>query len=170
MSAAITIRPATIADASQIAAIYAHHVLHGTATFDSEPPSEEFWQAKLADFLSRGWPFVVAADGDAILGYAYASQFRDRPAYRFSCEDSIYVRADVLGRGVGSTLLTALVDAAGQAGFTQMLAVIGGGEPASVALHARLGFRHAGRMEKVGFKFGRWLDTVYMQRALEKPE
>lgn len=170
MQAAIAIRPATDADTSGIAVIYAHHVLHGTATFDSDPPSVEHWRLKRADCAARSWPFLVATEGDAILGYAYAAQFRDRPAYRFSCEDSIYVRADALGRGIGTSLLSALVEASGKAGFTQMLAVIGGGEPASVALHARLGFRHAGRMEKVGYKFGRWLDTVYMQRALEKAE
>lgn len=160
------VRPARPDDAEAIAAIYAHHVRHGTATFDTEPPSPEQWRARITGILERGWPFLVATKGSDVLGYAYAAQFRDRPAYAQSCEDSIYVRADQTGRGVGHLLLVALIEEAGARGFTQMLAVIGGGEPASVALHARHGFRHAGRMEKVGYKFDRWLDTVYMQLAL----
>ncbi|MBB5985694.1 GNAT family N-acetyltransferase [Sphingobium lignivorans] len=169
MSAAplIAIRPVEPADAGQIAAIYAHHVLHGTATFDTDPPGVEQWHEKIGQCLGRQWPFLVALDeAGTILGYAYATQFRDRPAYAHACEDSIYVRSDRTGQGVGRALLAALVAAAAARGFTQMLAVIGGGEPGSVALHGRLGFRHAGRMEKVGRKFGQWLDTVYMQRAL----
>src|SRR4029079_17856283 len=98
--------------------------------------------------------------------YAYATQFRDRPAYAWTCENSIYVRADRIGQGIGRPLLEALIEAARDAGFRQMIAVVGGGEPASVALHLRCGFREAGRMKTVGFKFGKWLDTVYMQRSL----
>lgn len=166
----MTVRPARLEDAAQVTAIYAHHVRHGTATFDIEPPTAVDWHDKIASMQARGWPFLVAEtqgeNGDALLGFAYAAQFRDRPAYRHCCEDSIYIHADRLGHGIGTTLLTALVKAAGASGFTQMLAVIGGAEPASVALHARLGFRHAGRMENVGYKFGRWLDIIYMQRAL----
>lgn len=100
------------------------------------------------------------------MGYAYAAQFRDRPAYGSTCENSIYVHPDRLGQGIGKTLLGALLRQAQAAGFRQMIAVIGGGEPTSVALHARLGFQHAGRMQSVGRKFGRWLDTIYMQIAL----
>ena len=162
----LNIRPATARDASQIAAIYAHHVLHGTASFDTEPRSVEATDAKIADCVAQGWPFLVCQSGNSIVGYAYATQFRDRPAYRLACEDSIYVHPDYVGKGVGKILLGALVEAAEAAGFRQMLAVIGGGEPASVALHARLGFEHVGRMRSVGRKFGRWLDSVYMQRAL----
>ncbi|MFN3749165.1 MAG: GNAT family N-acetyltransferase [Sphingorhabdus sp.] len=161
-----TIKSASEVDAAQIADIYAHHVRNGTASFDTEPRSIEATAAKIAECDARGWPFLVCADGDTILGYAYATQFRDRPAYGLACEDSIYVHPDHVGKGVGKLLLSALVDAAEAAGFRQMLAVIGGGEPASVALHASLGFEQVGRMRSVGRKFGRWLDSVYMQRAL----
>lgn len=163
---AIAYRPATPDDAPAIAAIYAYHVLHGTATFDTEPPDATFWRAKIADLAQRNWPFLVAERDGTVIGYAYASQFRDRVAYAHTCENSIYVQADLRGTGVGTGLLGALIDAAGASGFQQMIAVIGGGEPASVALHARHGFRHVGRLENVGFKFGRLLDTVYMQRGL----
>lgn len=160
------IRPATPADAPAIAAIYAHHVRHGTATFDTVPPSVEDWCDKIAALAARGWPFLVAeADGE-LAGYTYATQFRDRAAYARTCENSIYVRAAYHGRGIGTLLLEALCDAAAASGFREMIAVVGGGEPASVALHAKAMFHHAGRMERVGEKFGRLLDTVYMQRSL----
>lgn len=160
------IRPATEADAAPIAAIYAHHVAHGTASFDTAAPGVDETRAKIARILGAGWPFLVAEAADAVVGYAYATQFRDRQAYRNTCENSIYVHPDHVGRGVGSALLRELVAAAEAFGFRQMIAVIGGGEPASVALHARAGFVEAGRMRSVGRKFERWLDTVYMQRAL----
>lgn len=167
MSTDALIRPVTSAHADAIAAIYAHHVLHGTATFDTDPPSVADWQAKIGAITGRGWPFLVAMlDEQIVAGYAYATQFRDRAAYAHSCENSIYVDPALVGRGIGTALLERLATAAARAGFREMIAVIGGGEPASVALHARCGFRHAGRMEGVGFKFGRWLDTVYMQRGL----
>lgn len=160
------IRPATEADATAVAAIYAHHVAHGTASFDTEARSVADTTAKIVECRARGWPFLIFESDGEVSAYAYATQFRDRPAYRFACEDSIYVRHDRHGRGIGSALLTALIAAAEVASFRQMIAVIGGGEPASVALHAKGGFAHAGRMQSVGRKFGRWLDTVYMQRAL----
>lgn len=163
------IRPIATNDASAIAAIYAHHVLTGTASFELEPPTVGFWTDKIAAITARGWPFVVAEAGGDVVGYAYATQFRDRPAYARTCENSIYVRADSHGCGIGSALMTALCEAALASGFQEMIAVIGGGEPASVALHAKAGFRHAGRMERVGEKFGKLLDTVYMQRTLTEP-
>ena len=167
------IRPALPADAPAIAAIYAHHVLHGTASFETEPPSTDFWTDKIAALTARGWPFLVAEDarkdGGEVTGYAYATQFRDRAAYARTCENSIYIAPALTGRGIGSALLAALCQAAIVSGFHEMIAVIGGGEPASVALHAKAGFRHAGRMERVGEKFGRLLDTVYMQRTLTDP-
>lgn len=166
MSDDLTIRPACVNDAAQIAAIYAHHVKYGSASFDTEPRSVEATRAKITECASRGWPFLACTDGGELVGYAYATQFRDRPAYGLACEDSIYVHPDHVGKGVGKLLLGALIDAAQAAGFRQMLAVIGGGEAASVALHASQGFEHAGRMRSVGRKFGRWLDSVYMQRAL----
>lgn len=164
----VAIRPARERDAQAIAAIYAWHVANGTATFDTAAPDEAFWAAKLADFAARGWPFLVAEREGNVLGYAYASQFRDRAAYARTCEDSIYVAQEARGQGIGSVLLPALVDAARASGFEQMLAVIGGGEPASVALHGKCGFVHAGRMRNVGRKFGRLLDTVYMQCDLRE--
>lgn len=161
-----TIRPVAPADAVAIAEIYAHHVLHGTASFDTDPPSVEFWRDKIAAITARGWPFVVAEEAGACGGYAYASQFRDRPAYVGTCEDSIYVAPYHVGRGVGTMLLAALVNEARHFGFEQMIAVIGGAEPASVAVHAKAGFVEAGRMRNVGRKFGRVLDTLYMQLDL----
>ena len=161
-----SIRAAEASDADAIAAIYAHHVLHGTASFELQPPDAAFWRDKIEKVLANGWPFLVSESGAEVVAYAYAPQFRDRPAYAYTCENSIYVRADRLGQGIGRPLLEALIGAARDAGFRQMIAVVGGGEPASVALHAACGFRAAGCMKSVGFKFGKWLDTVYMQRSL----
>lgn len=166
MTLPVVIRSARVADAPAIAAIYAHHVLHGTASFDTVPRTEAETAERIAMILENGWPFLVAEIDGTVVGYAYATQFRDRPAYAATCENSIYLHPDWLGQGIGRKLLAALVEAAGACGFRQMIAVIGGGEPASVALHARLGFEHAGRMKSVGQKFGRWLDTVYMQLPL----
>lgn len=163
---AITIRSTRLEDAPSIAAIYAHHVLNGTASFDTVPRTEAETAERIAWISEQGWPFIVAEKQGEVLGYAYATQFRDRPAYAGTCENSIYVRPDWVGRGVGRTLLAALVARATEHGFRQMIAVVGGGEPASVALHEKLGFVHAGRMKAVGHKFGRWLDTVYMQLPL----
>jgi L-amino acid N-acyltransferase YncA len=162
----ISIRNAEPWDAEAISAIYAHHVLHGTATFDTEPPSDGFWAEKIGGLTDRGWPFLVADQDGAVVGYAYATQFRDRPAYAQTCENSIYIDSTKLGQGIGSQLLTALVSSARAAGFRQMIAVIGGGGPASMALHSKAGFRESGRMTNVGLKFGQLLDTVYMQLDL----
>lgn len=160
------IRAAAVGDAAAIAAIYRHHVLHGTATFDTVPPEPAEMAAKIAAIGARGWPFLVAEANGAVAGYAYATRFRDREAYRFTCENSIYIADAWRGRRIGTALLHRLLDEAAAAGFGQMIAVAGGGEPASIALHAAAGFVEAGRMRAVGFKFGRWLDTVYMQRSL----
>ena len=166
MNERATIRAAGPHDAAAAAAIYAYHVAHGTASFDTEPRSDAEMAEKISDCASRGWPFLVAEAGGQVIGYAYATQFRDRPAYISTCENSIYLHPDHRGQGVGTLLLKALVEAAERAGFRQMIAVIGGAEPASAALHARHGFTEAGRMRSVGRKFGRWLDTIYMQRSL----
>jgi phosphinothricin acetyltransferase len=160
------IRTADPADAVAVAAIYAHHVLHGTASFDTIPPDADKWRARIAGITARGWPFLVVEDGGAVVGYAYATQFRDRPAYAETCENSIYIAPAHAGRGLGSALMEALLPAAANAGFRQMIAVVGGGESASVALHEKFGFVVAGRMRNVGRKFGHLLDTVYLQRAL----
>lgn len=160
------IRPAIVSDAGRITAIYAHHVLHGTATFDAEPPPTEAMAGKISALVEQGCPFLVCEVDDVVVGYAYAARFRDRAAYAATCEDSIYLDPAFIGRGAGKALLLALIDAAEAAGFRQMIAVAGGGEPASVGLHAACGFTHAGRLTAVGRKFDRWLDTVYMQRPL----
>lgn len=169
-STRIVIRQASADDAESIASIYAACVRSGTATFDTVPPSTFETEDKIAKITSKGWPFLVAARGADVVGYAYITLFRDRAAYGFTCENSIYVRSDQADKGVGTTLMHALIDSSTQCGFRQMMAVIGGGEPASVALHAKMGFEHAGRMRSVGRKFGRWLDTVYMQLELGEGE
>lgn len=164
------IRPARPSDAQAVCDIYAWHVAHGTGTFDAVGPDVAQWVGKIADITARGWPFLVAERAGAVLGYCYAAQFRDRAAYARTCENSIYVSDAARGTGVGSLLLARLLGAARACGFEQMIAVIGGGEPASVALHAKCGFVQAGRLRNVGFKFGRTLDTVYMQYDLSKEE
>ena len=157
------IRNASETDAEAIAAIYSHHVLHGTASYEIEPPSPADMRAKIGQLGKMGWPFIVAdADGE-LLGYAYVTQFRDRAAYRFTCEDSIYVAAERIGHGIGKALLGALIERSANYGFKTMVAVVGGAEPASIALHERLGFTTVGKLAAVGFKFGRWLDSVYLQ-------
>jgi phosphinothricin acetyltransferase len=166
----LLIRDASDHDAASIAAIYAHHVLHGTATYDIDPPSAEEMLAKLRYIQAAGWPFLVADMDGEVAGYAYATQFRDRAAYRFACENSIYVAPDKLRRGVGKALLENLIDRSAACGFQTMVGVVGGAEPGSVALHSALGFEQVGRLKRVGFKFGRWLDNVYMQRALPGAE
>jgi phosphinothricin acetyltransferase len=162
----IAIRDVSETDAEGIAAIYAHHVLNGTASYEFEPPSTEDTIAKIRRVTGPGWPFLVAELDGEVAGYAYATQFRDRAAYRYTAEDSIYVHPDRMGRGVGRALLTALLERSASYGFRTIVAVIGGGEPASIALHAKCGFREAGRLHRVGFKFGQWLDSVYMQIEL----
>jgi L-amino acid N-acyltransferase YncA len=161
------IEPALPSDVAEIAAIYAHHVIHGTASFEFESPSAAEMGERLAKVRDAGAPWLVARDeGGELLGYAYASQFRDRPAYRFTCENSVYIREDRRGEGIGRALLALLIVEAERAGFRQMIAVIAGAQPASVRLHAACGFAEAGRMQSVGRKHGQWLDTYYMQRAL----
>ena len=163
----MNLRDATPADVSAITAIYAHHVLTGTGTFEEEPPGEAEMAARLAKVQASGCAWLVTEQDGTITGYGYYNQFRDRSAYRFTAEDSIYVREDVRGMGVGKALVQALLDRAAAQGLRQMLAVIGDSENAgSIGLHAALGFRQAGVMRAVGFKFGRWLDVVTMQKAL----
>lgn len=160
------IRDAAPGDAPALASIYAHHVLHGFASYETEPPSLDDMRARIERVRDARWPWIVAERNGAVAGYAYATQMRDRPAYRYTAEDSVYVAIDHARRGIGRALLAALIARTEAAGFRQMIAVIGGAEPASIALHATLGFRHAGRLEAAGWKHGRWLDSVYMQRAL----
>jgi phosphinothricin acetyltransferase len=162
------IRDARESDAAAIAAIYAHHVLHGTATYDLEPPLAEDMVAKIRTVTVAGWPYIVDVEDGEVAGFAYATQFRDRAAYAWTAEDSLYVHPDQRGKGVGTSLLDELCKRAEACGFRQMIGVIGGAEPASVRVHARCGFREVGRAYGVGWKHGRWLDNVYMQRALGK--
>jgi phosphinothricin acetyltransferase len=161
------IRVATEADIPQIHAIYAHHVLHGTGTFDEEPPPEAEILEKFRYVRDHGWSWLVAADESGVLGYAYYTQFRDRSAYRYCVENSIYVRDDVRGQGVGKALVARLIEDATAQGMRQMIAVIGDSDNVgSIGVHASLGFQRVGLLKSAGVKFGRWLDVVYMQRAL----
>jgi len=162
-----TIRESRAEDVAAIQAIYAHHVLHGTASFELEPPDLHEIRRRRADVIRGGFPYLVAEDRGRVLGYAYANLFRTRPAYRFMLEDSIYIDREATGRGIGRALLAELIAASETAGCRQMLAVIGdSANVASIGLHAACGFRFAGVMRASGWKFGRWLDTVLMQREL----
>jgi len=167
MTVSFQIVPAIPADAAAIAAIYAHHVVHGTATFEIEPPEADEIAARMAKVRAAGLPWLVARDPEgAVLGYAYASAFHARAAYGRTCEDAIYIAHDRLGHGLGKALLAALIEACTAAGQRQMIALIAGTEPASIALHVRAGFVEVGRLDSVGRKHGRWLDVIYMQRGL----
>ena len=165
----LSIRPATNADIPAITRIYAHAVEHGTASFEYEPPSEAEMARRMTELLDNGYPYLAAeADGE-LAGYAYAGPYRARPAYRSTVENSVYVAPHSHRRGIGRALLKALIEAAETSGFRQMIAVIGDSkQTGSIALHEALGFRHAGILRDVGFKHGRWLDSVLMQRALGK--
>lgn len=165
-----TLRDATRADVPAIHAIYAHHVQHGRASFEEEPPSVDEMQLRFADVHRKGLPYLVAEGDGEVLGYAYASAYRARSAYRFAIEDSIYIDHRRVGEGLGQLLLAELVARCESGPWRQMVAVIActaGGEGAgSLAVHERLGFRTVGRLEAVGFKHGQWIDTVLMQRQL----
>ena len=161
-----TIRAATTGDASAIAAIYAHYVRTSTATFELDPPSAVEMGRRMTAIFDLGLPYLVAEHEGRILGYVYATQFRPRPAYRFTVEDSVYVDTDHLRQGIGRRLLKPLIEECNKAGARQMIAAISGDNPASVALHASFGFAHVGVLRSVGFKFEQWLDVTLMQRAL----
>ncbi len=166
----MNIRNATADDLPQIQAIYAYHVLHGTGSFEDIPPSLEEMDNRLLANQDAGFAWIVAEEGARILGFGYYGPFRARPAYDRTVEDSVYVREDVRGQGVGKALVAGLLEAAKKAGFSQMLSLIGDSEnTASIGVHASLGFQHSGTMRKVGFKFDRWLDVVIMQKALQGP-
>jgi len=162
----VKLRPAAPEDVPAIQAIYAHHVLHGLGTFEEVPPTPMEMAERCAAVLDRGLPWLVADDGE-VLGYAYAGPFRTRAAYRFTVEDSVYVAEAARGRGVGRALLSAIIAECEAMGLRQMLGVIGdSGNAASIALHRACGFQHLGVVPAVGWKFGRWVDVVWMQRAL----
>ena len=165
-----TLRDATPADVPAIHAIYAHHVLHGRASFEETPPSLDEMQLRFAEVHRKGLPYLVAVRDGEVLGYAYASSYRARSAYRFAIEDSIYIDHRRVGEGLGQALLAELVARCETGPWRQMVAVIactaGGEGTGSLAVHERLGFRTVGRLEAVGFKHGQWIDTVLMQRVL----
>jgi len=161
------IRPSLPEDIPSITAIYAHHVLHGTGTFEVTPPTPEDMRARREDVLSKGLPYLVAVDGDNVLGFAYCNWFKPRPAYRFSAEDSIYLAPEANGHGLGRLLLTELMAQAEKAGVRKLIAVIGdSANAASIGVHRAAGFAHVGTLKSCGWKFDRWLDVVMMDKAL----
>lgn len=162
-----TLRPARDSDLPAITAIYAHHVLHGTGTFETTPPTEPEMSARRADVLAKNLPYLVLEDDGRVQGFAYCNWFKPRPAYRFSAEDSIYLAPEAAGKGYGKLLLTELIAQAERAGVRKLIAVIGDSANAgSVGVHRSCGFAHTGTLEACGWKFGRWLDVVLMQRFI----
>ena len=163
----LLIRDANEADMVCVQRIYARHVLHGLASFEEAAPTLEQMLARRSDVLRRGLPFLVAQQDEAIAGYSYASEYRARSAYRYTIEDSVYLADGLGGRGIGGALLAALIARCELGPWRQMIAVIGdSGNEASIRLHSRLGFTRAGTLRSVGFKLGRWVDSVFMQREL----
>ncbi|WP_066158112.1 MULTISPECIES: GNAT family N-acetyltransferase [Hydrogenophaga] len=161
------IRPSTEHDLPAITRIYAHHVLHGTGTFETTPPTLEEMTARRADVLSKGLPWLVAEEAGEVLGYAYGNWFKPRPAYRFSVEDSIYLAPEAAGKGLGRALLAELLATLERSGIRKVMAVIGDSANAgSIGVHKALGFEQVGVVPACGWKFGRWLDIVMMQRAI----
>ena len=163
-----TIRPSRDGDLAAITAIYAHHVLHGTGTFETEPPTEADMAARRADVLAKSLPYLVAEGDDGqVLGFAYCNWFKPRPAYRYSAEDSIYLAENARGQGLGTKLLAALEQAAEAVGVRKLIAVIGdSANLGSVGVHRSLGFQHVGVLKDCGWKFGQWRDVVLMDKVL----
>ncbi len=167
-SSSVSIRACEERDVTAIVAIYGHHVLHSPATFEVEPPGVEEMMARRARLMEKGFPYLVAERQGEVIGYAYAGPYRTRPAYRFTVENSVYVRPGELRQGIGQLLMTALLAECAQEGFRQVIAVIGdSANQASIGLHKRLGFLPVGTLQDVGFKFDRWYDSVLMQRKLD---
>jgi L-amino acid N-acyltransferase YncA len=163
----LILRPSTDADLAAITAIYAHHVLHGTGTFETTPPTETEMATRRADVLARGLPYLVAENEGRVIGFAYCQWFKPRPAYRYSAEDSIYLDPDAAGHRIGNKLLAELVKHAEAAGVRKLIAVIGdSGNVPSIGVHRSMGFRHVGTIESCGWKFGRWLDIVLMDKSI----
>ena len=161
------VRPAIPADTEQVAAIFAHYVATSVATFEEVPPTAADWRRRLGELSRQNLPFLVALGGETVCGYAYASPWRPKPAYRYTVEDTVYIAPGHTGRGIGSALLAGLLAGCADAGARQVIAVIADtGSDASAALHRRFGFAEAGRLSGVGRKHGRWVDTVLMQRDL----
>jgi phosphinothricin acetyltransferase len=163
----LIVRPSAAADVPALVEIYGWNVERGTGTFEIEPPDDAEMARRRAGVLGQGLPWLVAEREGRVLGYAYASQFRPRPAYRYCLEDSVYLAGDAVGRGLGRVLLAELLAQCEAAGARQMLAVIGdSANAASIGVHRALGFEHAGVLRAAGWKFGRWLDVVLMQKRL----
>lgn len=164
---AFYIREAVEADIAAIVEIYRDAVLNGTATYELEVPAEGEMLARFTAIMAKGYPYIIAqAEDGTVLGYAYASAFRARPAYNWMVEDSIYLAPEARGQGIGRALLEALVERCTKLGFRQMTAVIGGASPASVGVHRACGFKMAGTLHATGFKHGQWLDTAFMELPL----
>ena len=161
------VRPASAADFAAIHSIYAHHVLHGLASFEEQPPSLEELRRRYDDVIAHGLPYLAAEEAGEVLGYGYCTLYRTRSAYRYSLEDSVYVREGHHRKGIGRAILAELIARCERLSHRQLIAVIGdSGQAASIGLHESLGFLRAGTLRSVGFKFGRWVDTVIMQRPL----
>ena len=161
------VRDAAPGDLAAIQAIYAHHVLHGLASFEETPPDVEEMRRRHSSVIAAGLPWLVAVEGGEVLGYGYCTPYRTRSAYRFSLEDSVYVRQDSHRRGIGRAVLVELIRRCEALGYRQLIAVIGDSAHApSIGVHAATGFVRVGTIRSVGYKFGRWADTVIMQRPL----
>lgn len=170
----VLVRPCFEQDVQSVQFIYAHHVLHGTASFELDAPDFNAMRRRWSDVVAGGWPFLVAcpqSDPTRVLGYAYATQFHKRPAYAKTLESSVYVAANAARRGVGTNLLSALVVELAATDTREIVALIGDSEnAASIGLHRKLSYAHVGVLTGVGQKFGRWLDVVVMQRTLRRAE
>lgn len=161
------VRPAAPQDLPAIQSIYAHHVRHGLASFEEEPPPVDEMRRRFDEVTRQGLPYLAAEEGGQVLGYGYCTLYRTRSAYRYTLEDSVYVKDGQLGKGIGKAVLGALIERCEGLGYRQMVAVIGdSGNAASIGVHASLGFVRAGNLRSVGYKFGRWVDSVLMQRPL----
>lgn len=161
------VRPATPEDLPAIQAIYAHHVANGLGSFEEEAPSVQELRRRYDDVVGQSFPYLAAELGDQIAGYGYCSLYRTRSAYRYALEDSVYVRHDMAGRGIGKAILAELIARCEALGCRQIIAVIGdSANAASIGLHASQGFLKVGTLRSVGFKFGRWVDSIFMQRPL----
>ncbi len=165
-SPTVLVRDSLEADVAAIQAIYAHHVLHGTASFELSPPTLDDMRQRRADVVAKHLPYLVAEQNGVVVGYAYVTLYRPRPAYRFTVEDSVYVHEGMAGQGIGSLLLAEIIKICTAKGYRQLMAVVGDSSPPSVSLHQRHGFTLAGTFKAVGYKFGAWRDTAMLQRSL----
>jgi len=163
---AVLVRDSVEADVAAIHAIYGYHVLHGTASFELTPPTVDEMRQRRADVVAKALPYLVAEQNGVVVGYAYVTLYRPRPAYRFTVEDSVYVQEGLSGQGIGSLLLAEIIQICTAKGYRQMMAVVGDSSLPSVSLHEQHGFTLAGTFKAVGYKFGAWRDTAMLQRAL----